>query len=162
MGSWCQKSLLKSLFYFNFLSSIYWKKLQNHTSLSSLPNQGFSGLIRFCSVARPPISAQIANIAADSFRKMHNILRARFRFTYALSNAAQNAQTQSWKQMHSMVAVNEQKLMPGHRASNENIFLKFVISFLLFMHVYIFLFPSNQHFKAFLVSKINSETSFLY
>ena len=54
MGSWCQKSLLKSLFYFNFLSSIYLKKLQNHTSLSSLPYQGFSGLIRFSSAREAP------------------------------------------------------------------------------------------------------------
>ena len=108
MGSWCQKSLLKSLFYFNFLSSICKKKLQNHTSLSSLPYQGFSGLIRFSSVREAPHFCtnckHCGRLIHD--RKMHNILRARFRFTDSPSNAARNARTQSQIQTHSMAAVN--------------------------------------------------------
>ena len=108
MGSWCQKSLLKSHFYFNFLSSIY---LQIHTSLSSLPYQGFSGLIRFSSAREAPHFCTNCKYCGRLIhdRKMHNILRARFRSTVSPSIEARNARTQRRSKMHGMAADNEQK-----------------------------------------------------
>ena len=49
----------------------------------------------------------------------------------------------------------------------KNSFFFFQVFFLNFYFIYFFMYvfvytPSNQHFKAFLVSKFNSETSFLY
>ena len=41
-----------------------------------------------------------------------------------------------------------------------HVFLNFYFIY-FFMYVFVYT-PSNQHFKAFLVSKFNSETSFLY
>ena len=85
---------------------------------------------------------------------MHNILRARFRSTVSPSNEARNAQTQRQNKMHSMAAVNEQKI---YSVLSRERFISFLICLLI-----LYLLKYNQHFKAFLVSKFNSETSFLY
>ena len=50
------------------------------------------------------------------------------------------------------------------KIKNSFFFFQFFLKFLfhsLFMYFFVYT-PSNQHFKAFLVSKFNSETSFLY
>ena len=58
-----------------------------------------------------------------------------------------------------MAEVDRQKLkIPFFFLS---IFFFYFYFIYLFMYFYIYT-PSNQHFKAFLVSKFNSETSFLY
>ena len=48
------------------------------------------------------------------------------------------------------------------RAIQGYLFLYFLLFSLLLMYLFRYVTSSNQHFKAFLVSKINSETSFLY
>ena len=153
MGSWCQKSLLKSLFYFNFLSSIYYKKLQNHTSLSSFPYQRFSGLIRFSLACEAPHFCtnckHCGRLIHD--RKMQNILCARFRSTVSPSNEARNAITQRRNEMHSMAAVNEQKF---HAMLSRERLIAFLINLSIILYLLLYT-PSNQHFKAFLVSKFN-------
>ena len=148
MGSWCQKSLLKSLFYFNFLSSIYKKKkLQNHTSLSSLPYQGFSGLIRFSSVHEAPHFCKnckhCGRLTHD--RKMHNILRARFRFTYSPSNEARNARTQRRNEMHSMAAVNEQKI---HAMLSRKLLITFFNLSINVIFTLIYIYPFKSTFES--------------
>ena len=71
---------------------------------------------------------------------MHNILCARSRSTDSPSNTAQNVRTQSLIQTQRTAEIDRQN----------------------FQIQYIQIPPSNQHFKAFLMSKFNSETSFLY
>jgi hypothetical protein len=56
-------------------------------------------------------------------------------------------------------ADNEQKFHVANARAVDNIFNLSIILYLLKLYIYT---PSNQHFKAFLVSKFNSETSFLY
>ena len=143
MGSWCQKSLLKSHFDFNFKSSISKKKLQNHTSLSSLPYQGFSGFIRFSSVREAPHFCTNCNCCGRLIhdRKMHNILHARFQSTVSPSNEARNAQMQHRNEMHSMAVVNEQKI---HAMLSRERLITFLICLLiLYLLKYIYTFKST-------------------
>ena len=63
--------------------------------------------------------------------------------------------------MHSMAAVNDKKkLLHAIARAVDNIFNLYFILYLL-KYTYINT-PSNQHLKAFLVSKFNFKTSFLY
>ena len=109
----------------------------------------------FFSLWGPPFLHKLQTLRPTHSRsQMHNILRARFRFTYSPLNAARNARTQRRKQMPS---VKEQKI---HAMLSRERLITFLIC-LFYICIYIYT-PSNQHLKAFPVSKINSETSFLY
>ena len=120
--------------------------MQNHTSLSSLPYQGVSGLIRFSSAREAPHFCTICKYCGRLIhdRKMQNILRARFRSTVSPSNEARNARTQRRNEMHSMAAVNEQKFHA--MLSRERLITFLICLFYIYICVYT---PSNQHFKAF-------------
>ena len=67
MNGFLVSKITFEIFYFNFLSSICkksYKTIQVYLHFHIKGFQGYSGFLHF---ARPPISAQIANIAADSF-----------------------------------------------------------------------------------------------
>jgi len=136
MGSRCQKSLLKSLFYFYFLISIYWKKLQNHTSLSSLPYQGFSGLIRFSSAREAPHFCtnckHCGRLIHD--RKMHNILCARFRSTVSPHERNVEIKCIAWQPLTS------KKFMPCYRTSGWwHFYFAFFIIIIIHLFIYVFM-----------------------
>ena len=111
MGSWCQKSLLKSLFYFNFWFSICKKKVTKpYKSIFTSISRVFRVNQVFFSSRGPPF-LQNCNYCGRLIhdRKMHNILRARFPSTVSPSIEARNARTQRRSKMHSMAVDNEQK-----------------------------------------------------
>ena len=111
MSSWCQKSILKSLFYFNFLSSICKKKVTNtYKSIFTSISRVFRVNQVFFSSRGPPFLHKLQILRpTHSDRKIENTLRARFRSTVSPSNEARNERTQRRNEMHSMAAVNEQK-----------------------------------------------------
>ena len=74
-------------------------------------------------------------------REMKNILCARFQSTVSPSNEARNARTQRRNEMHSMTAVNEQKI---HAMLSRERLIAFLIRLLiLYLLKYIYTFKST-------------------
>ena len=129
MGSWCQKSLLKSLFYLNSFSSIYKKKLQNHTSLSSLPYKTYKSI--FTSISRVfRVNQVFFSSRGPHFctncrhcgrlihdRKMHNILRARFDSPILRQTQLETHERKVEIKCIAWRPLTSKKIMPCYRAS---------------------------------------------
>ena len=149
MGSWCQKSLLKSFFCFNFLSSIYKKKVTKpYKSIFTSISRVFRVNQVFFSSWGPPFLHKLQILQPTHSRSQNaEHTSCDVSIFVSPSNEARNARTQRRNEMHSMAAVNEQKI---HAMLSRERLITFLICLLiLYLLKYIYIYtPFKSTFES--------------
>ena len=138
-GFLVSKITFEITFCFNFLSSIYKKKVTkpSKSTFTSISRVFRVNQVFFSSRGPPFLHKLQTSRPIHSRSQMHNIVCARFRFTDSPSNAARNARTQSRKQTHNMAADNKQKVYVMLLC--EWLITFFICFFLLYLFIFLFI-----------------------